>query len=117
MENMGSQGYFGRLSVPTKLGIMVTIVFMVTVIVITSYFAHNEKQRMLFMAESHAKEITHFYFDSLNTMMLTGTMDQRDILRKKILKRPGVIDARVLDRKSTRLNSSHTDISRMPSSA
>ncbi len=96
MENMGSQGYFGRLSVPAKLGIMVTMVFLVTVIVITSYFAHNEKQRMLSMAESHAKEITHFYFDSLNTMMLTGTMEQRDILRKKILQRPGVIDARVL---------------------
>ena len=29
----------------------------------------------------------------------------------------GAIDPFVLDRKSTRLNSSHTDISRMPSSA
>jgi len=69
---------------------------MVIVIAITSFFAKNEKERMLSMAENHAKEITHFYFDSLNTMMLTGTMDQRDILRKKIIKRPGVIDARVL---------------------
>ncbi len=75
---------------------MVALVFMVIVIAITSFFAKNEKERMLSMAENHAKEITHFYFDSLNTMMLTGTMDQRDILRKKIIKRPGVIDARVL---------------------
>ena len=28
-----------------------------------------------------------------------------------------MLEAKVLDRKSTRLNSSHTDISRMPSSA
>ena len=30
---------------------------------------------------------------------------------------PGELGQRILDRKSTRLNSSHTDISRMPSSA
>ncbi|MBL1294172.1 MAG: HAMP domain-containing protein [Thiotrichales bacterium] len=94
--NKDSRSYFSRLSVTAKLGLMVALVFMVIVIAITSFFAKNEKERMLSMAENHAKEITHFYFDSLNTMMLTGTMDQRDILRKKIIKRPGVIDARVL---------------------
>jgi len=94
--NKDSQGYYSKLSVTVKLGLMVALVFMVIVITITSFFVKNEKERMLSMAENHAKEITHFYFDSLNTMMLTGTMGQRDILRKKIIKRPGVIDARVL---------------------
>lgn len=75
---------------------IVALVFITVVLAMTTYFAQREKQRLLRMAESHAKEITHFYFDSLNTMMLTGTMDQRHILRNKVLKRPGVVDARVL---------------------
>ena len=29
-------------------------------------------------------------------MMLTGTMAQREVLRNKILARPGVIDARII---------------------
>ena len=36
---------------------------------------------------------------------------------REAVKNPGRIDLNKVDRKSTRLNSSHTDISRMPSSA
>ena len=40
-----------------------------------------------------------------------------DVLGDEALRTADLADAGVLDRKSTRLNSSHTDISRMPSSA
>ena len=45
------------------------------------------------------------------------TAAERVILRGKLPKRAHTVYGSVLDRKSTRLNSSHTDISRMPSSA
>ena len=42
---------------------------------------------------------------------------KRPVPVKEIKKNPGVLVEVFRDRKSTRLNSSHTDISRMPSSA
>jgi len=46
--------------------------------------------------EQQTKDAADSYFDSINTMMLTGTMAQREVLRNKILARPGVIDARIV---------------------
>ena len=69
-----------------------------------------------------ADEVKHFLSDA--------TEDKRDKLIEDLLERPEFVDfwtykwsdilmlnGNLLDRKSTRLNSSHTDISRMPSSA
>ena len=40
------------------------------------------------------------YFDALNTMMITGSMNRRAVLRKKIESRPAVISARIIRAKA-----------------
>ena len=73
-------------------------------------------------------EVRKYWTDNVNTTQF-WTGDPRDIgsaeffetvshfIKENYAHRYRLIDAEAADRKSTRLNSSHTDISRMPSSA
>jgi len=79
-----------------KLNGSITAVFLLTAIAALGYSFSAERQRTAEMGQYYASEVTTFYFDSLNTMMLTGTMPERDILREKMLQRAGVLEARVI---------------------
>lgn len=87
---------FNRLPVLAKINITVAMIFLLVVGSVTIYSAQSEKARILDLAKNHTRDMTNSYFDALNTLMLTGTMSQRDILRKKTLRREGVLDARVV---------------------
>lgn len=80
----------------SKVNLTVGLIFLVVITLVTTYTVIRESDRLLEIAEQQTKDLTTLYFDSLNIMMLTGTMDQRGILRKKILARPEVIEARVI---------------------
>ena len=60
------------------------------------FSVNNEKTLILEVVEQQTKDAADSYFDSINTMMLTGTMAQRSVLRDKILARPGVTDTRIV---------------------
>ncbi len=85
-----------RLPVLAKVNLIVALVFILVVGSVTFYAGVREKENILDLATNHTKDMTASYFDALNTLMLTGTMNQRDILRKKTLRRHGVLDARVV---------------------
>lgn len=85
-----------RLPVLAKVNLTVALVFILVVGSVTFYSGVREKERVLALATNQTKDMTHSYFDALNTLMLTGTMNQRDILRKKALRRHSVLDARVI---------------------
>ncbi len=80
----------------SKVNLTVGLIFLIVITLVTTYTVKRESDRLLEIAEQQTKDLTTLYFDSLNIMMLTGTMDQRGILRKKILARPEVIEARVI---------------------
>ncbi|MES9979605.1 MAG: methyl-accepting chemotaxis protein, partial [Candidatus Thiodiazotropha sp. 6PLUC5] len=48
------------------------------------------------LSEHQIFDVLHGYLDSLNAMMFTGTMGNRELLRDKIQKRDGVIEVRML---------------------
>ncbi len=85
-----------RLPVLAKVNLTIAVIFLLVVGSVTFYSGTSEKARILDLAKNHTKDMTNSYFDALNTLMLTGTMSQRDILRKKALRRHGVLDARVV---------------------
>ena len=85
-----------RIPIILKLNGAISIVFILTVIAALGYSFSAESERTAEMGQHYASEATTFYFDSLNTMMLTGTMPERNILREKMLKRSGVLEARVI---------------------
>ncbi len=85
-----------RLPVLAKVNLIVALVFIVVVGSVTFYSGVREKENVLALATNQTKDVTRSYFDALNTLMLTGTMNQREILRTKALKRHGILDVRVV---------------------
>lgn len=85
-----------QMSVQTKINLALLVVFALVLSASLLYAAVTEKRLVLQVVEQQTKDAADSYFDSINTMMLTGTMAQREVLRNKILARPGVIDARIV---------------------
>jgi len=83
-------------SVRAKIYVTVTIVFISVISIVTVYTTIEERNRALQLTEQHVQSTIDFYFDSLHTMMLTNTIKQRDILKQKILRHPGIIEARII---------------------
>jgi methyl-accepting chemotaxis protein len=85
-----------QMSVQAKINLALLLVFALVMAASLIFAASTEKRLVLDVVEQQTKDAADSYFDSINTMMLTGTMAQRDVLRNKILARPGVIDARII---------------------
>jgi methyl-accepting chemotaxis protein len=96
MSTQESMGLANRLSLRGKATFTVGGIFSLVLVLVTSFAVTHERERLMEVAEQQVKEMTTLYFDSLNTMMLTGTMDQRDILRNKMLARKAILEARVV---------------------
>lgn len=63
-----------------------------------SLFSSSNQQHSLAQdtIESNIKLLADNYFDSINTMMLTGTMANRDILGSKLRSHPNIEDAHII---------------------
>lgn len=95
-EKRNKHSFLGALSIPTKINLIVGAVFLVVITIVTAYIFVQDRYRVLEQAKERTQDMTTLYFDSLNTMMLTGTMGQRKILQDKMLRRPQVLEARVI---------------------
>lgn len=93
---MDHQSEQRQMSVQTKINIALLSVFFVVMAASLVFSVSNEKKLVLEVVEQQTKDAADSYFDSINTMMLTGTMAQRNVLRDKILARPGITDARII---------------------
>ena len=83
-------------SVITRINLTVAAIFAVVVSSATLVTGYQWRQHVLEEAKRESRDITTLYFDSLNTMMLTGSMDQRAVLQEKILRRDNIVAARVI---------------------
>ncbi len=70
--------------------------FCVTLAVSEYESLQSEKDLALSVAEKNVKNTTRMYFDALNLLMLTGTMDEREGLHKKFLHSDNIREARVI---------------------
>ena len=88
--------FINKLSIRRKVNFTIAIIFALIITILTTYNIQREKSKLMEQMNKQAEDITTMYFDSLNTMMLTGTMDQRHLISQKMLVREGVVEARVL---------------------
>ncbi len=95
-DKQKSHSFLGSLSIPTKINLIVGAVFLMVITIVTVFISIQSQHRVVEQAKERTQEMTTLYFDALNTMMLTGTMDQRKILQDKMLRRPHILDARVI---------------------
>ncbi len=87
---------FNKLSISSKINL--TLLFVFTGILTTNilHMVNNERAMVEKVIEQQNKDTADSYFDAINTMMLTGSMDRRELLREKLLDRPGITDARII---------------------
>ncbi|MBL4850997.1 MAG: methyl-accepting chemotaxis protein [Gammaproteobacteria bacterium] len=83
------------MSVRFKMNLTVCLIFIIVAAMVLSLSYKNSRHENLAAGISRVQEMNTFYFDSLNIMMLTGTMSERSILRDKILRHDGVLEVRV----------------------
>ena len=85
-----------RLSITTKLLITLVSVFGLVLIASTSYQYLQQRDLLNSVLSEQLHDKASNYFDSLNMMMLTGTMAQKETLRQKALAQEGIEQVRVL---------------------
>lgn len=87
---------FNNLSISSKINLTLLFVFTVILTAIILHMIRNERAMVKEVIEQQSKNTADSYFDAINTMMITNTMDKREILRSKLLDRPSITDARIL---------------------
>ncbi|TAN75839.1 MAG: HAMP domain-containing protein, partial [Gallionella sp.] len=88
--------FVSKQSIRKKVSFTIALIFALVIITITGYSIQRGKSQIMERVQQQADDMTTMYFDSMNTMMLTGTMDQRQIISQKMLAREGVLEARAL---------------------
>jgi methyl-accepting chemotaxis protein len=72
------------------------ITFIVVQIASMLLIAYNQQNLSVQVGTEKAADLAKSYFDGVNTMMLTGAMDQKESLREKFLAQPAVQDVRIV---------------------
>ena len=93
---LSRMGFIRKFSIRQKVSFAAAMIFALIIIVLTGYSIVREQARIWEQVQQQADDMTTMYFDSLNTLMLTGSMAQRSIISEKMLRRDGVIEARVI---------------------
>ncbi len=83
-------------SVQAKIILAIGLIFLSVLLVSMLLTTESERTLAKQVAQDKARDIGRSYFDSLNTLMITHTISQRDSLRKKLLAESGVLDLRIV---------------------
>jgi hypothetical protein len=83
-------------SIQIKIIVAITLAFMTILLVSMTFIGSGERKLAASIGEHRAQDFGRSYFDGINTMMLTGTMDQREVLRKKLLTQGDIRDIRII---------------------
>lgn len=83
-------------TIQSKILLLLVTVFSLLLLISLWQSAVNERDMVARLSIDMANDKTDLFFDGLNTMMLTGTIAQRDVLRNKILMDSNVTEARMI---------------------
>lgn len=83
-------------SIQTKLILSIASVFLVMMMVSIAFMADRQKDKVQALATEKAFDIANTYFDGINTMMLTNSMAQSEVLRDKAKSHANVTEVRLI---------------------
>ena len=83
-------------SIQTKILLSIASVVLLLMSVSMVFMVERQKQMIETLATEKARDIANSYFDGLNAMMLSGSMEQSRFLRDKIKSHDDVMDARLI---------------------
>ncbi|KKA45620.1 MULTISPECIES: methyl-accepting chemotaxis protein [Salinivibrio] len=85
-----------RMTLASKILLALFLVFALVLVTSLAYQSHQQKALMTSIVSQQTLDKASNYFDSLNMLMLTGTISQRNTLREKMLSHEGIEEARVI---------------------
>ncbi|MCJ8351140.1 HAMP domain-containing methyl-accepting chemotaxis protein [Moritella sp.] len=85
-----------NVSIAKKINLALSSLFILILAISALSQSKQETALVLSILEQQAHEQADTYFDSLNTMMLTGSIGQRETLRHKMLENDNITDIRVV---------------------
>ena len=86
----------GNRSLKFKINMAIAIVFISIIAVRTTFALISESKMVEAQTHENLSRTANNFFDSLNTLMLTGEMDNREVLLEKMRRSKGVVDVRVV---------------------
>ncbi len=87
---------FHQLSLAKKINVALVIIGVLFLSTTVFFFYDDEKELAESLVERNLESLALNYFDSVNTMMLTGTIANRQIIQNKILSQDDVVEARII---------------------
>lgn len=93
---------FFRQSIKIRILVVLLVVFSTLILLTTGITARNERDMVMDLAVDKTLLITNTYFDNVNTMMLSGTVSKRAIIRDKLLENEGILDAKIIRAEAVR---------------
>jgi len=85
-----------QLSLAKKINIALVLIGMIFLSTTIFFFYDDEKQLAEHFVERNLESLALNYFDSVNTMMLTGTIANRQLIQNKILSQDDIVEARII---------------------
>ncbi|MBD1390815.1 methyl-accepting chemotaxis protein [Neiella sp. HB171785] len=79
-----------QLSIATKLYLTMALVGLVLLLITLSFSYQHERDLVRQMASKQATALANGYFESVNTLMLSGAMTQQPVLHRKMLSQANV---------------------------
>jgi methyl-accepting chemotaxis protein len=95
MQSLGNH-MFQQMSLAKKINaalVLIALIFLSTTIF---FFYDDEKALAEHFVERNLESLALNYFDSVNTMMLTGTIANRQIIQNKIISQDDIVEARII---------------------
>ncbi|MEH6575624.1 MAG: methyl-accepting chemotaxis protein [Amphritea sp.] len=84
------------MPIQTKVNLSLAVVFLLVLITSVSAIYNSQSTLTLNIARQNTLDTADAYFDSINIMMLSGAMANRQTLQKKILSNPDLTEARII---------------------
>lgn len=89
--------WFANTSIQTKVNAALLVVLLLVMVASMLFTIRSERAMVEETMQQNVQDMADTYLDTLNIMMLTGTLAQfREVHRDKVLSQPGMTEARVL---------------------
>ncbi|WP_286233776.1 methyl-accepting chemotaxis protein [Thalassotalea sediminis] len=85
-----------QLSLAKKINVALAVFAIIFLTTTVLFFYYDEQELSENFVKQHLDSLALNYFDSVNTMMLTGTMANRHIIQEKIQSQKDIVEARIL---------------------
>ena len=84
------------LTLARKIQIALTVIGISLLLTTITYFYNDEKSMAQDYVAINLESIAQNYFDSVNTIMLTGTMNNRKIFQQKVVSHENIVEAKII---------------------